>query len=72
MIIYIDNPEFCRRFREYMKNSGLSREEFCRKTGMTETLLRELEKDGELDIPYEVLKKICCLFSIRPEDLLDV
>ena len=70
MIIYVDDPEFCRRIRGLLRESGLSREEFCRRTGMSLALLEDIEKDRELDIPYEVLKGICGVFSLRTEDLL--
>ena len=71
MIIYVDDPEFCRRIRAHLGESGLSREEFCRRSGVPEALMEDIENDRELDIPYEVLKGICALFSLRAEDLLN-
>ena len=70
MIIYVDDPEICLRIRNLWEKSGYSWEKFCKITGISEKLYEDIRNDRELEIPYEVLKKICVAFSIRAEELL--
>ena len=70
MIIYVHDPKVSERIRILRQIHGYSREKFREITGMSEKLYYDIETDGEMEFPYEVLKEICRIFSRRMEELL--
>ena len=70
LTIYVHNPKVSERIRILRKKYGLSPEAFRRITGMSEKLYHDIETDGEMEFPYEVLKEMCRVFSRRMEEIL--
>ena len=70
MIIYVHDPKVSERIRFLRQIHGYSPEKFREITGMSEKLYDDIETDGEMEFPYEVLKEICRIFSRRMEEIL--
>ena len=70
MIICVYDPEVCQRILTLQNNHSLSNEKFCFLTGMSEKLYDDILRNRELNIPYEVMKKMCEIFTCRVEHIL--
>ena len=70
MIVYVDDPDISGKIRELMADLGLTREEFCRRAGISEDLYDAIQADGEMEFSYEALKKVSDLLSCPIDDLL--
>ena len=72
MLIEPGNHPFCDNIRYLKKRYCLSRRAFARLIGVSEYTVRDWEAGtAPVVLRYETCKRICAVFDVKPEDLID-